>query len=262
MQPIQKFSDFQTQRAEGAQAVKEADLQKEYGEVFTSLLKKYGVSSPAELADDKKKAFFDEISDFYKAGEGQTDKGEDLVDKEGGEAPVKEDDESDEEEKEEAPAEETPAEETPAEEVPAEETPAEETPSEEAPAEEAPAAEETPAEEPKEDEEEKKEDVEEADTEGTEIEKAPEEDTEEEIEKEVVDRGEPETADGEVPKQEEPVAPAADTHDDPEAGKAAQAVPDADTAKDIEKEKVETGKPEKVVMDFDAFVKSNFAPKG
>jgi hypothetical protein len=257
MQPIQKFSDFQNKRAESAQAVKEADLQKEYGEVFTSLLKKYGVSSPAELDDAKKKEFFNEIGDFYKAGEGQTDKGEDLVDKEGGEAPVKEEDESteddEEKEKEEAPAEEAPKEEAPAEEAPKEEAPAEEAPKEETPAEEAPKAE---------DDEEKKEEVEEAETKGTEIKKAPEEDTEDEVEKEIVDMGEPETAGGEVPKQEEPVTPAADTHDDPEAGKAAEAVPDEETAKEIEKEKVETGKPEKVVMDFDSFVKSNFAPKG
>jgi hypothetical protein len=93
MQAIQKFSDFQSAHESNLKAVKEADLQQEYAEVFTSLLKKYEVSSPAELDDEKKKAFFDEISDYYKKGEGQTAKGEELVKDEDGKAPVKEEEE-------------------------------------------------------------------------------------------------------------------------------------------------------------------------
>ena len=218
MQPIQKFSDFQTKKSEATQAIKEADLQKEYGEVFTSLLKKYGVSSPAELDDEKKKEFFNEIGDYYKKGEGQTAKGEDLVDKEGGEAPVKEEEGEAEEEKEE-----------------------EEIVDDIASNEEEEAA---PAEEEKEEEE-----------------KEVAEDAAEDIEKEKVEQGEPEKAEGDVEKQPEDVKPAADTKDDPEAGKAAEPAADEDTAKEIEKEKVDAGKPEKVVMDFDSFVKANFEPE-
>lgn len=204
MQPIQKFSDFQDKKAEVNQAIKEADLQKEYGEVFVSLLKKYDVASPAELDDEKKKEFFNEIGDFYKKGEGQTAKGEELVDTEGGEAPVKEEEGEAEEEKE-------------------EEKIIDDIASNEA-------------------EEEKKKEV--------------EEDAAEDIEKEKVEQGEPEKAEGDVEKQPEEVEAAAEVEDDPEAGKAAELAPDEDTAKEIEKEKVEAGKPEKVVMDFDSFVKA------
>jgi len=58
------------------------DLEKEYKEVFDALLDKYEVSSPAELSDEKKAEFFDEIKKHYTAGKGATDKGEDLVGKE------------------------------------------------------------------------------------------------------------------------------------------------------------------------------------
>jgi hypothetical protein len=207
MQPIQKFSDFQTKKAESTQAIKEADLQKEYGEVFMSLLKKYGVSSPGELDDEKKKEFFNEIGDLYKKGEGQTAKGEELVDKEGEKAPVKEEEEGEAEEEKE------------------EEEIIDDVASNEG--------------------EEKK------DGEAEEI----EEDEAKDIEKEKVEQGEPEKAEGDVEKQPEDVKPAATADEDPEAGKAAEMVPDEDTAKEIEKEKVEDGKPEKVVMDFDSFVK-------
>jgi hypothetical protein len=239
MQPIQKFSDFQSKKTEAAQAIKEADLQKEYGEVFVSLLKKYGVSSPADLDDAKKKEFFDELGGYYKAGEGQTDKGEELVDKEGGKAPVKEEEEGEgEEDKEEEEI------------IGSIASSVGEEEDKEEDKEEAPAAEETPAEEaPAEEEKEKEEDSEVA------------EDTAEDIEKEKVAQGEPDAAKGEAPKQEDEVTPAADTEEDPEAGKAAEIAPDEETAKDIEKEKVDAGKPEKVVMDFDSFVKSNFGPK-
>ena len=99
MQTIQKFTDFYAAHESNLKAVKEADLQQEYGEVFMSLLKKYNVNSPAELDDDKKKEFFDEISDYYKKGEGQTAKGEELVKQEDGEAPVKEEEKEEEKEK-------------------------------------------------------------------------------------------------------------------------------------------------------------------
>jgi hypothetical protein len=228
MQPIQKFSDFQSKKNETAQAVKEADLQKEYGEVFTSLLKKYGVSSPAELDDDKKKEFFNEIGDHYTAGEGPTAKGEELVKKEDGEEPVKEDEDEDEGEGDGGNGHGEGEEDKDEEEIINNVASLE-------------SEEEVPAEDKEDKEEKPKEEV--------------EEDAAEDIEKEKVAQGEPEPAEGDVEKQPEEVEAAAEVEDDPEAGKAAEMAPDEDTAKEIEKEKVEAGKPEKVVMDFDSFVK-------
>ena len=227
MQPIQKFSDFQSKKNETAQAIKEADLQKEYGEVFASLLKKYGVSSPAELDDDKKKEFFNEIGDHYTAGEGPTAKGEELVKKEDGEAPVKEDEDEDEGEGDGGNGHGEGEEDKDEEEIINNVASLE-------------SEEEVPAED--EEDKEPKEEV--------------EEDTAEDIEKEKVETGEPEKAEGDVEKQPEEVVAAAEVEEDPEAGKAAELAPDEDTAKEIEKEKVEGGKPEKVVLDFDSFVKS------
>lgn len=54
-------------------------LKKEYEEVFRALLDKYEVSSPAELSDEKKVEFFEDIKKHYTAGKGQTDKGEELT---------------------------------------------------------------------------------------------------------------------------------------------------------------------------------------
>jgi hypothetical protein len=220
MQPIQKFSDFQSKKNEAAQVIKEADLQKEYGEVFTSLLKKYGVSSPADLDDAKKKEFFDEIGDHYIAGEGPTDKGDELVKKEGGEAPIKEDEDEDEGEGDGGNGEGEGEEDKDEEEIINNVASLE-------------SEEKTTAEDDEEVAEDKAED----------------------IEKEKVEQGEPETAEGDVEKQPEEVEPATTAEDDTEAGKEAELAPDEDTAKEIEKEKVETGKPEKVVLDFDSFVK-------
>jgi len=79
MKSIQKFSEFQALQTEKGKSLYEADLQKEYGEIFTSLLKKYGVNSPADLNDKDKKEFFNTISDYYIAGKGATKKGEELI---------------------------------------------------------------------------------------------------------------------------------------------------------------------------------------
>ena len=242
MQAIQKFSDFQNKKAEVNQALKEADLQKEYGEVFVSLLKKYGVSSPAELDDAKKKEFFDEIGDYYKKGEGQTDKGEDLVDKEGS-ASVEEEGSKGEEWKEDE------------EEIDSIASNEEKEKEKEEDEEEdggsngsaGSAGSNGSAGTAGEEKEEEKEEV--------------EEDKAEDIEKEKVETGEPEKAEGDVETQPEEVAPAEEAPEDAEAGKEAEPASDEDTAKDIEADKVETGKPQKVVMDFDSFVKANFEPK-
>lgn len=45
-----------------------------YQKYYQKILKKYGVKSPAELDDKKKKQFFDEIDAGWDAGENETDK--------------------------------------------------------------------------------------------------------------------------------------------------------------------------------------------
>lgn len=74
---MKSFSQF----VESKRSVNEAeDLEKEYQEVFKALLDKYEVSSPAELSDEKKVEFFEEIKKHYTAGKGKTEKGEELTD--------------------------------------------------------------------------------------------------------------------------------------------------------------------------------------
>ena len=74
---MRSFSEFVSNKRQ----VNEAEgLKKEYEEVFTALLDKYKVKSPADLDDNKKVEFFDEIKSHYTAGKGQTKKGEELVD--------------------------------------------------------------------------------------------------------------------------------------------------------------------------------------
>lgn len=60
----------------------ESKLQKEYQEFFLSLLKKYDVESPAELDDDKKIEFFDDIKKHYTKGKGVKDSGKKIIDDE------------------------------------------------------------------------------------------------------------------------------------------------------------------------------------
>jgi len=47
-----------------------SSLQKEYQEYFKSKLEKYGVKSPSELDEEKKKQFFDEIAKEWEKGVG------------------------------------------------------------------------------------------------------------------------------------------------------------------------------------------------
>tara|TARA_Y100000389_G_scaffold182303_1_gene198795 strand:+ start:703 stop:1143 length:441 start_codon:yes stop_codon:yes gene_type:complete len=62
---IKSFATF-TETLTQMKAVREKEemtkKQKEYSEFFMSLLQKYGASSPADLSDEKKKEFFDEIN--------------------------------------------------------------------------------------------------------------------------------------------------------------------------------------------------------
>lgn len=55
-----------------AEALKQFNESSEYQEFFKKMLKKYGVTSPDQLADDKKKEFFNKVDKGWKA-EKETD---------------------------------------------------------------------------------------------------------------------------------------------------------------------------------------------
>ena len=82
MKNLKDFNTF-SQAALDADTAKLAEeksaLQKEYQEYFMSLLHKYDIASVAELDDDKKAEFFDELKTGYTPGEGTNDTGEEAV---------------------------------------------------------------------------------------------------------------------------------------------------------------------------------------
>lgn len=66
---MKKFSEFIGTIRE-AEAEQKSDLQKSYQDYFQKKLKKFGVKSPADLDDEKKKEFFNEISKDWESGKG------------------------------------------------------------------------------------------------------------------------------------------------------------------------------------------------
>lgn len=66
---MKKFSEFIGSIRE-AEAAQKSDLQKSYQDYFKKKLEKFGVSSPADLDDEKKKEFFNEISADWESGKG------------------------------------------------------------------------------------------------------------------------------------------------------------------------------------------------
>lgn len=56
-----------------------SDLQKEYREYFKAMLKKYDVTSPSKLSDEKKKEFFNEVKVGWVKGRGITAKYKKLL---------------------------------------------------------------------------------------------------------------------------------------------------------------------------------------
>jgi len=60
-----------------------SELQKSYREYFGAKMKKFDVSSPAELTDDQKKEFFNEITKDWEKGKGATDAGKKDVEEHG-----------------------------------------------------------------------------------------------------------------------------------------------------------------------------------
>jgi hypothetical protein len=62
-----KFSDYISDEI----VVEEKSLQDEYQEYFQDMLKKYNVSSPAELDEEEMKKFFNDVSDGWIKGKGK-----------------------------------------------------------------------------------------------------------------------------------------------------------------------------------------------
>ncbi len=60
-----------------------SDLQKSYREYFTAKLNKYGVNSPADLNEETKKEFFNEITSDWEKGKGATSEGKKDVEEHG-----------------------------------------------------------------------------------------------------------------------------------------------------------------------------------
>jgi hypothetical protein len=79
---IQNFASF-TEKLKQQRAIQEEEeksgKQEEYAQFFKKTLQKFNVTSPADLTDEKKTAFFDEISKGWQEGEGLTTSGEKMM---------------------------------------------------------------------------------------------------------------------------------------------------------------------------------------
>lgn len=60
-----------------------SELQKSYREYFSAKMNKFGVKSPAEMTEDQKKDFFNEITKDWEKGKGATETGKKDVEKHG-----------------------------------------------------------------------------------------------------------------------------------------------------------------------------------
>ena len=76
---MKKFSEW-VQLVREAEVNEQSELQKSYQEYFKGKLKKFGVESPADLDDEKKKEFFSEISADWEKGKGVKE-AEEIADK-------------------------------------------------------------------------------------------------------------------------------------------------------------------------------------
>lgn len=80
---IETFSTF-TEKLKQQRLIKEEEeansKRDTYANFFKELLKKYNVTSPADLTDDKKKDFFNDITKGWEKGEGVTPAGEKMLD--------------------------------------------------------------------------------------------------------------------------------------------------------------------------------------
>lgn len=86
---MKKFSEWIGTIRE-AEDSKKSDLKQSYQDYFEAKLSKYGVESPADLDEEKKKEFFNEIAADWDAGKGVKPAAKDKVEKEKDEAGVEE----------------------------------------------------------------------------------------------------------------------------------------------------------------------------
>jgi hypothetical protein len=61
MKPIEKFSTFFNETSSMNKAIREEEEKTKHATKFVELLKKYKVDSPAELSDEEKSKFFNEL---------------------------------------------------------------------------------------------------------------------------------------------------------------------------------------------------------
>lgn len=82
---MKKFTEWVDMVRE-AQLNEASELQKSYQEYFKAKLKKYGANSPADLDDEKKKEFFNEITKEWEKGKGVKPEVKEKIEKEKKEA--------------------------------------------------------------------------------------------------------------------------------------------------------------------------------
>lgn len=85
---MKKFSEWIGMVREAEHA--KSDLQQSYQDYFQAKLAKYNAKSPADLDDEKKKEFFNELSADWDAGTGVKPAAKEKVEKEKKEADIKE----------------------------------------------------------------------------------------------------------------------------------------------------------------------------
>lgn len=84
---MKKFTEWVNLVREAEEA-KKSELQKSYQDYFQAKLAKFGVESPADLDEEKKKEFFNEISADWDNGKGVKPSAEKEVEKEKEEAGI------------------------------------------------------------------------------------------------------------------------------------------------------------------------------
>jgi hypothetical protein len=86
---MKKFSEW-IEPIREAQVNEASELQKSYQDYFKAKLKKYNAESPADLDDETKKKFFNEITQEWERGQGVKPEVKEKIEKEEKEAEEKE----------------------------------------------------------------------------------------------------------------------------------------------------------------------------
>ena len=86
---MKKFTEW-VDAVREAEINEASELQKSYKEYFTAKLAKYGAESPADLSDEDKKKFFNEVSADWEKGKGVKPEAKEKMKKEKEQAKEKE----------------------------------------------------------------------------------------------------------------------------------------------------------------------------